>query len=748
MPKKILLADDSVTIQKVVELTFVEEDYEVFCVSNGRAAVDKIKEDRPDILLCDVIMPEMNGYEVASFVKGDPAYSSIPVILLTGTFEPFDEDKARSTGADTYITKPFDSKMLVDKVEELLSKRVVYAAPEHTETAEVFQSRQEFVVSSDDEPAEPGAEAATEESGAFMSPELEYEMPGEAPEPAPQSSVEQTVISADRPAEPQDLEVSSSLPSPPEESGFDEQDAGELILESADVEDVGVPGSGLEDETTADMGTRETTADELSEPIDVGEIMPEDEIPESAFTEVVTPAGVGDEHEAGAESTAPEDLEPTLETVGQTESETPAAEEAEEVGGFEPTSFGEPFEEQPETGEPPPIVHELTEQQEMVSEAQKVLDAQAEAEMATEEEPVQEQETGEEEGGAVMSGATFGGLEQELPQDQPEPKADEEKPAEVDAAATILDESPFVSDDEEGKHLEVESEAVQADEEVGLETVAGEQDTSLLEAGEVPADDEVSSDREADFAFADMRPVEEQPSSEEGAGPAEMEPVESAAQDEAAPDETPAAPVQESQRVSAAQVDSAEVERVVREAVERLLPEAVERAVAEAVDAAVRKAVEENVSASVREAASNILPDMVREQAADVVPGVGREALGAMLPDMIRQSAGQNVSDVVKPLVEAETASAVTRAIAESLPEAIRQAAVETTPGVVGQVTEEKAPDVIRETVKAISRDIVADEVKALLPDVVRPLAWEVIPELAESIIKRRIQELETEETD
>ncbi|MEJ2367072.1 MAG: response regulator [Acidobacteriota bacterium] len=99
MPKKILLADDSVTIQKVVELTFAEGDYEVISVSNGRAAIDKLKEMRPDILLCDIIMPEVSGYEVASFVKKDPAYKGIPVILLTGTTGIYRRD-IHTRGAD------------------------------------------------------------------------------------------------------------------------------------------------------------------------------------------------------------------------------------------------------------------------------------------------------------------------------------------------------------------------------------------------------------------------------------------------------------------------------------------------------------------------------------------------------------------------------------------------------------------------------------------------------------------------
>ncbi|HEY6052008.1 MAG TPA: response regulator, partial [Thermoanaerobaculia bacterium] len=90
MAKKILLADDSLTIQKVVELTFSDSDYELFSVSNGQKALDRVREFRPDLILADAVMPEKNGYEVCEAIKRDPATSGIPVILLSGTFEPFD----------------------------------------------------------------------------------------------------------------------------------------------------------------------------------------------------------------------------------------------------------------------------------------------------------------------------------------------------------------------------------------------------------------------------------------------------------------------------------------------------------------------------------------------------------------------------------------------------------------------------------------------------------------------------------
>ncbi|MCX7830334.1 MAG: response regulator, partial [Acidobacteria bacterium] len=146
MPKKILLADDSVTIQKVVELTFSEGDYSVTSVSNGRLAVEQLTKERPDIVIVDIIMPEMSGYDVAEYIKKNPQFSAIPVVLLTGTFEPFDEERAKKTGAEAYVTKPFDSKMLVEKVESLLAQKVKVEDVGKIPPATIFQSRQEYEI--------------------------------------------------------------------------------------------------------------------------------------------------------------------------------------------------------------------------------------------------------------------------------------------------------------------------------------------------------------------------------------------------------------------------------------------------------------------------------------------------------------------------------------------------------------------------------------------------------------------------
>jgi CheY-like chemotaxis protein len=121
MPHKLLLADDSVTIQRVIELTFADEDIHVIAVGDGKQAIDRVQAERPDIVLADVGMPERDGYEVASFIKGNPELAHIPVLLLTGAFEPIDEARARGVGCDGVLVKPFEPQMVINRVKDLLA---------------------------------------------------------------------------------------------------------------------------------------------------------------------------------------------------------------------------------------------------------------------------------------------------------------------------------------------------------------------------------------------------------------------------------------------------------------------------------------------------------------------------------------------------------------------------------------------------------------------------------------------------
>jgi CheY-like chemotaxis protein len=120
--RKLLLADDSATIQKVIDLTFADEGVQVVAVGNGRDAIDQLLKVAPDIVLADVFMPAPNGYEVCEYVKTHEQLKHIPVVLLVGSFEPFDEAEARRVGADDILTKPFQSiRRLIDRVGSLVT---------------------------------------------------------------------------------------------------------------------------------------------------------------------------------------------------------------------------------------------------------------------------------------------------------------------------------------------------------------------------------------------------------------------------------------------------------------------------------------------------------------------------------------------------------------------------------------------------------------------------------------------------
>ena len=121
MAHKLLLADDSITIQKVVELILAEEDFEIKSTNNGEEALAVLASFEPDIVLADIEMPRMNGYQLCEKIKQDPSTKTIPVILLTGAFEPIDEELAKHVNADDVIVKPFESQELISKINAALA---------------------------------------------------------------------------------------------------------------------------------------------------------------------------------------------------------------------------------------------------------------------------------------------------------------------------------------------------------------------------------------------------------------------------------------------------------------------------------------------------------------------------------------------------------------------------------------------------------------------------------------------------
>ena len=159
MSHTLLLADDSVTIQRVIELTFADEDIRVIAVGDGQQAIDRITADPPDIVLADTGMPERDGYEVATFIKEDPALAHIPVVLLTGAFEPVDEDRVRQVGCDSVLVKPFEPQVVINRVRELLGSRTAAAATATSGPLTVTPPRR-AAVDAPTPPAEPAGRPA------------------------------------------------------------------------------------------------------------------------------------------------------------------------------------------------------------------------------------------------------------------------------------------------------------------------------------------------------------------------------------------------------------------------------------------------------------------------------------------------------------------------------------------------------------------------------------------------------------
>ncbi|MCL5022877.1 MAG: response regulator [Nitrospirae bacterium] len=137
MAQRLLLADDSITIQKVVELVLAEEGFDIKAAGNGEEALAAMDEFRPDIVLADIDMPKMNGYQLCERIKANPATKAVPVILLAGAFEPLDEELAKNVGAEDFIIKPFESQELIGKINAVIAAEEMARGAAEEEAVEV-----------------------------------------------------------------------------------------------------------------------------------------------------------------------------------------------------------------------------------------------------------------------------------------------------------------------------------------------------------------------------------------------------------------------------------------------------------------------------------------------------------------------------------------------------------------------------------------------------------------------------------
>ena len=120
MSAKVLAVDDDPTIQRLLQVNLEMEGYDVRLASDGEEAVQAAQEFEPDIILLDIMMPKLDGWQVCEKLKADPTFAKTPIVFLSARAQDADVDKGLELGAEAYITKPFDPIDLIDLVEELL----------------------------------------------------------------------------------------------------------------------------------------------------------------------------------------------------------------------------------------------------------------------------------------------------------------------------------------------------------------------------------------------------------------------------------------------------------------------------------------------------------------------------------------------------------------------------------------------------------------------------------------------------
>lgn len=123
MPKKILAVDDEKHIVRLVQINLLKEGYEVVTATNGREAVEAVAQHKPDLIVMDVMMPELDGFGALEILKADPKTAGIPVIMLTAKAQDADVFKGWQSGADLYLTKPFNPSELITFVKRIFDSQ-------------------------------------------------------------------------------------------------------------------------------------------------------------------------------------------------------------------------------------------------------------------------------------------------------------------------------------------------------------------------------------------------------------------------------------------------------------------------------------------------------------------------------------------------------------------------------------------------------------------------------------------------
>ncbi len=120
--KKILIVDDEPDLLETVKMRLEAYGYVVSTAMDGQEGLEKARKEKPDLIILDLMLPRLDGYKVCRMIKFDDKYKHIPIILFTARAQEEDEKLGYDVGANAYITKPFEGKVLVDKIKELLKE--------------------------------------------------------------------------------------------------------------------------------------------------------------------------------------------------------------------------------------------------------------------------------------------------------------------------------------------------------------------------------------------------------------------------------------------------------------------------------------------------------------------------------------------------------------------------------------------------------------------------------------------------
>lgn len=119
MTTRVLITEDEPNIVESLTFILTRAGYEVVAVTDGEAAMQRLRAERPDLMILDLMIPKLNGFEVLKRVKGDPALAALPVLVLSAKGQAHDRQLAEEIGADAFVTKPFSNRDLIERVKQL-----------------------------------------------------------------------------------------------------------------------------------------------------------------------------------------------------------------------------------------------------------------------------------------------------------------------------------------------------------------------------------------------------------------------------------------------------------------------------------------------------------------------------------------------------------------------------------------------------------------------------------------------------